>query len=140
MPIAEGVYPENPSPGKWQIEHMYQMALREDRGFFRPQDGDDFGLDLAELKETGKVHMRAPTQQLRRRVGDLWGRMSKTQRSLFLLSYFTTAMTYADSVASALEEVVGKELPKALNFFVGFHEAVSKALYSDEGGEDGAAR
>lgn len=133
MPIWSQVYPTEQSPGKFQIEKMYESAWRHDPKFFQPQDGDNFGLDLVVLREQMEVRMRAPLAQLRRQVPGLWKRMTKAQRVLFWMAYFNSAMQYAEAIAADMERELGTPeqphgLPHVARLADEFKVAVVRAL------------
>lgn len=107
MDIEKQVGPGNPTPSKEEIERMYKCAYYIDRGFFRPADMADFGIDLVRLKEFGEVVMKKPLAKLRPQAMGLWERMNKAQRTMFLYSYLTQAVRYLNSMLDLLEPLLG---------------------------------
>lgn len=107
MTIAGDVWPNNRTPGKDEIERMYKCAYYLDRGFFKPSDVPDFGIDIVKLKEFGEVVMRKPLPHLRARAQLIWDRMNKAQRTMFLYSYFAQGIKYLHTLLDNMEAIVG---------------------------------
>jgi hypothetical protein len=108
--IAEGVYPHNSIPCKFQIVQMLACAVRE--GFvLTPQDISDFNLDERGLAH-GVVDMaldrgqpQLSLDQMRRKVPGVWKRMTPHQRAAFLVSYAIAAFQYIDRVMGDMSNI-----------------------------------
>lgn len=107
MDIENIVGPRNSSPQKEEIERMYKCAYYIDRGFFRPADLVDFGIDIVRLKEFGEVVMKKPVAQLRPKAPGLWERMNKAQRTMFLYSYLMQGIKYLSAMLDLMEPLLG---------------------------------
>lgn len=107
MTIESDVWPDNRTPGKEEIERMYKCAYYIDRTFLRPADVVEFGIDFVRLKEFGEVVMRKPINQLRQKAPGLWERMNKSQKTMFLYSYFTQGIKYLNKLVDNLEPLIG---------------------------------
>lgn len=107
MTIQQDVWPNNQTPGKDEIERMYKCAYYLDRGFLKPSDVTDFGIDISRLKEWGEVVMKKPLPILRAHVKALWDRMDRAQRTMFLYSYFAQGMKRMLTLLDSIEAQAG---------------------------------
>lgn len=105
--MRHAVWPTNKTPDKAEIESMYKCAYYVDAGFFRAPDVVDFGLDLHRLKECGEVVMKKSIRELRKHLGELWARMTKDQKVLFLMSSAMEGMGFLELVFDDLAVFTG---------------------------------
>lgn len=124
MTIWNKVWPTNVAPIKEEIERMYKCAYYLDRGFFRPVDVVDFGIDLYKLKECGEVVMKKELSKLRPHVQALWDRMNEAQRVMFLYSYLCQGIEYVKTILKDLGTIVGDAKREA-----GFLDGIPHSLY-----------
>ena len=107
--IAESLYPINRFPGKFQIAQMLRVAHQT--GFsLTEEDIEFFGIERKTLAH-GHVELGIPAtgwykslDQLRKRVPDVWKRMTPFQKQIFFLSYVSPAKRYLIEILQMLGE------------------------------------
>lgn len=144
MNATKQVWPTNKEPDKREIERMYKCAYYLDRSFFRPEDMLELGIDVLRLKEFGEVVMKKPLSHLRTRVGALWERMSRAQRTMFLYTYYVQGVKHLQGLLSLMEGEIGSMMTErhGLSSFLGamfrrFPEDLQKKLKDGVGKEWG---
>ncbi len=76
------------APSREDAERMLKIAYYIDKKFLRPIDMVDFGIDVYRLKECGEVRMSKSRSKVKPHVLELWGRMTKPMKAMFMWSHF----------------------------------------------------
>lgn len=101
------IWPTNKFPQKAEAERMYKVAYYLDKGFLRPMDLADYGLDIVYLKECGEVRMKKDWNKVRPHVPALWERMNSAARAMYLYSYLCEAVDHVKGILGDLSPYVG---------------------------------
>lgn len=121
MTVMKQVWPTNKDLDKPEIERMYKCAYYLDRSFFRPEDMLELGIDVPRLKEFGLVVMKKPISHLRTRVGPLWERMNRAQRTMYHYTYYVQGVKNLQGLLDLMEGELGSMMSEkhALSSFLG---------------------
>lgn len=91
---------------KDEMERMYKISYYIDKGFFKPLDVVDLGLDIHRLKEFGEVRMTRPWPKLRSHAGPLWARMTDPMKVMYWWSFLCEGIDLLKSLLDTMEPFV----------------------------------